>query len=926
MSLSLSLHTALSGLMVNQASIAVTSQNIANANTPGYSRLSTEQSAVNVGGIGSGVQIDDITRKVDIYLERSIRKETTTLGAREQIADYYQRIQILLGEPGEGNSIDEYVSQFFDTFQSLAENPESTSFKATAVDTAEVLARELAGLALAMEDLRYQADQDIDNAVDAINTELAHLDSLNVAINRAYALNNSTASLLDQRDASLEKLASYMDLEVQEQDSGAVFVYTAGGAVPLVTQDLHQLSYEAADNTNTFVTDGTLRNLEVLTLNDKGQEVGMRKTLISSGHGEEITSVLKGGELQGLQELRDVLIPEILDQLDQLAAQLRDTVNALHNKGTGFPAASELEGTRAVSASDSYDWTGTLTIAALDEEGNPISSTYTDENYGYRPLILDLSTLDGGDGAGSPDVQTIIDEINNHFNAPPVKAQVGNLNNVQLVMAQDRLPNGGAPGTLNFDLDLDNLSGTEAETWVTNVRVVDNTGTVMSETSAGNIGGTYPSIAIDPANAYSFTSGSNEVVITTTLPHGLKEGDRIYLENPFAAATVLGGGTVTDADVSGFFEVQAVPGTNQFSIKMVSAAANATVVDNSGGAAFNALPPYDEVAAGEKTRTIGNGIISADVTANTNATYYDIEVTVGVYDNDTPGEAVTETQTITYRIYNNQSDLLNQRLDAIDSTGGVIFPDTAHQYIFAILVDEDGNELPSVNGNYGDQEGYLKLVANDKKGETVTIAIDEGDTKQLGNPNDNPPEPGTGRGFSHYFELNNFFVSNSPTQTGDLTSGSAINMAVEKRLLDDPRLISTGNLQQTLQPSDPDAVPDYTLSRYSGDNSQAQLLAKLGLDHVKFDPAGGLPASNMTLGKYAGEILGFLSAKTVQAESAYDDTSILLNGLTSRADAISGVNLDEELAYTTLYQQAYSASARAFTMTNELFGELLDMV
>ncbi|MAR56074.1 MAG: flagellar hook-associated protein FlgK [Rickettsiales bacterium] len=929
MSLSLALNNALSGLRVNQVSIATSSQNIANANTPGYSRLQTEQSAIYLGGQGSGVQIDNIYRKVDLYLDRAIQRETTNLGSREIVADYYQRVQILLGEPGQDNSIDEYVGNFFTSLQALAESPEATSFKATAVDTAEVLARELSGLALAFEDLRYQADQDMSIAVKEINIQLAHLETLNVAINRAHALNDSTAGLLDQRDVAIEKISKYLNIDVNVQESGAVYVFADNGRIPLVDTDVHQLSYSPVDSVDMLINDSPTRALQVLTMNDRGEIVGKAHTLISSGIKDGVVSNISGGELAGLQKLRDIEIPQVLEQLDMLAANLRDQVNALHNKGSGFPAASELTGTRAVSASDAYDWEGTMTLAILDEQGNPVTSTYDDEPYGYRPLVLDLTTLDGGNGPGSPDLQTIIDEINNHYNAPPVKAQVGNLNNIQLVMNQNSLPNGGAPGTLNFDLDLDNLSGTEAETWITNVRVLDNTGAVMSNTAAGNISDTMPAIAVNPANAYSFAANSDQLTISTSQPHNFKAGDRVYLENPYSVPTVITPG-VTDQDVSGYFEVVSVPGTNQFTVRMVDAETTGPGGTVAAPGPFNARPPYEEVAAGDKTRTRDSGVITADVTANTMASYYDIEVTVGVYDNKAGNlNAVSESATITYRIYNNQTDLLNRRLDAMDipsNTGVLVYPDTEHQYIFARMVDADGNPLPSVNGNYGNQEGYLQLVANDLNGKDVTIALDEGNSKQIGRPNKSPAEPGTNRGFSHYFELNNFFASNIPTGTGDTTEGSALAMAVEERILRDPRLISTGNLEATPQPSDPDAPPRYTLSRFPGDNSMAQALAKLATQTVSFGAAGGLPASSISFANYTGEILGYVSSKTVRAESDFSDNEILLNGLISRSDAISGVNLDEELAQTTLYQQAYTASARAFTITNELFGELLNII
>lgn len=922
MSLTLALNNALSGLNVNQRSLAVLSNNIANANTEGYSRQVVEQSQLILDGQGTGVRIDDIVRKVDKYLDRSIQRETSTVGQADRIADFYQRIQILMGEPGQSNSIDEYISNFFDSLQALAETPERVSFQTTVTTTADALAKEISGLAHSLEDLRYQADQDINSAVSDINNELSHLDTLNTAINRAYGLGSPTAGLLDERDKSLEKISKYMDIQTYFEESGAVKVYTANG-VGLVDEDVHQLSYRPMSGVDAFIVNDSVSPLQVLSLDDNGKQIRAPENIMSGGVEGDVTSLLKGGELQGLHELRDQLIPEILGQMDMLASRLRDQVNAIHNDGAGFPPAEELSGTRLVTADQAYDWSGQVRIAVLETDGSPARSTYDDEAYtGYRPLTLDLSFLDSGQGAGTPTVQTIIDEINNHFNAPPVKAEVNNLNNIQLVSDNTRLPQ-GAPPLFNFDFDLENISGTNSDFWVTGVRVFDDTATNIS---AGGVTDTIPRIAVDPVNSYSFTAGSDVMTITTTVPHTFGVGDRVYLEDPGGLPAFLPVSGVASSAVTGYFEVVGTPNSNQFQVK-IGQIATATGVDASG-AAFDALPPYYELNAGDKQRTRDAGLITSNLTLNGSSNYYDIQVDVGVFNND-PDNPSTDIATLTYRIYNNNNNLLNDRYDISNLTGNGqrVFPSTPHQYIFARLVDENGNELPSNNGNYGSQQGYLQLVSNTLDGQEFTIALDEMDSKQLGQlSNATPPVKGTNRGFSHFFELNNFFVSNNPTEQGDSVDGSAIRFAVEQRLLDNPSLVSTGDLQLSNQPSDPNSPPRYTYERFIGDNSVIQRLAKLGSDSISFDASGGIPASTLSFNGYAGEFLGYVATQSVAADNTLNDSQTLLNGFISRSDAISGVNLDEELANTIIFQNAYTANARVITTTNDMFGELLGVL
>ena len=921
MSLALALNNALSGLNVNQRALAVLSNNIANANTAGYSRQVVDQSAQILDGVGSGVRIDDISRKIDKYLDRSIQREMSSVGSATRISDYYQRIQILMGEPGQTNSLDEYVETFFNTLQSLAETPERVSFQSTAISTADTLAREISGLAQSLEDLRFQADQDIVEAVNFVNNELAHLDTINIAINRAFGLGTSTAGLLDQRDMALENISQYLDIEVFFEQSGAVKVFTANG-VGLVDEDLHELSYRPASGIEAFIADDAMNPLQVLTLNDDGEQVRPAEDIIRGGVESGVVNLLEGGALFGLQQLRDKILPEILGQMDMLASRLRDQINAIHNDGSGFPAASSLTGTRLVSADQAFNWSGEVRIATLQPDGSSAASTYVDEEYtGYRPLTLDLDFLNSGFGNGAPTVQTIIDEINNHFNAPPVKVKSGNLNNIQMVSNNTRMPM-GAPPTFTFDFDLENISGTDSDMWITGVTVLDDTG---ANITAGGVTDTLPRVAVDPANSYEFTVGSNQMTVNTLAPHGFTVGQRIYLNDPGGLPVTLPVSGVSSALVVGYFEVKAVNGTNEFTVE-IGQTASATGTDVSG-VAFDAMPPYYEIEAGEKERTRDSGTITANLSLNSTSNYYDITVNVGVFDNAESNGSVS-ISTMTYRVFNNNTDLLNDRYDISTVTGNAqrVFPTTPHQYIFARLVDENGVELPKANGSYGNQQGYLQLVSNPLNGQELTIAIDEMDSRQLGQLSLTPPEAGTNRGLSHFFELNNFFRSNSPTTTGDAVAGSAINFAVEQRLIDNPSLISTGDLIISNQPADPNGTPLYTYERYIGDNSVAQRLAALGTQSVSFAQSGGIPASTQSFNGYVGELLGYIATQSVSSENRLNDNEILLNGFISRADAISGVNLDEELANTVIYQNAYTASARVITVTDELFGELLGLL
>jgi flagellar hook-associated protein FlgK len=912
MSLSLALNNALSGLNVNQRALSTVSHNIANANTEGYSRQSVEQDAVYLGEVGAGVRIADISRKVDQYLMRSLQTQSSSVGRTEVITTYHDRMQVLLGEPGSNNTIDEYIESFFNSVQALAETPERISHRETAVDTGITLARELSTLAEGLEDLRFQADQDIREAVRTVNIELKNLDNLNVAINNATALGNPTAGLEDQMDLALERIADYMDINTYRQKNGSVHIYTANG-VALLDDGLYQLQYNEAAGVQTFIENDAMSALEVVRINEDGQISDDPTELISGGVEEEITTIFQDGRLLGLKQLRDEIIPDVLAQLDNLSGQIRDQFNALHNDGSGFPGTNILTGTRLVRPSDASDWSGNVMIGVLDENGEPLPSPYPDEaQTGIRPLNMDLGFLDSGNGAGQPDVQTIVNEINNHFFPPPVKANLGNLNNIQLVSTSEGIP--GSPPQFNFDFDLDNISGDPAEFFVTDVQVVTDTAVPIP---AANITSDRPALTIDPVNGLQTTTGSDIITVNTLAPHGLSNGDTVFIPDPGAP---LPGSTIPNTDLGGYFTVNNVT-ANGFEIQVATTEANPGV--SVGFPNMTAYPDWDTLQPGEKSRIRDTGTVSVDLSGNTGAAYYDVTVTVGVNDQTVPLNV--ETGTITFRIPNNENNLLNDRYNNIAVTGAAqrITGTTSQPSVIARLVDENGNELPRVNGVYADTEGYLSIESLDPN---HTISISEESSRELGITSTTPTREGSDRGFSHYFELNNFFESNEPNETGDQIDGSAINMRVEERLENNANLITLGKLTRSNQPVDPSVDPLYTYERFIGDNSTIQALAKLGIEAIEFDAAGGLDNVTQSFNGYSGEMLGYLAANAVSSESEARDSQILYEGFNERLDSIRGVNIDEELADTIVYQHAYTASARVITVTDELFQTLLGAV
>ena len=288
-------------------------------------------------------------------------------------------------------------------------------------------------------------------------------------------------------------------------------------------------------------------------------------------------------------------------------------------------------------------------------------------------------------------------------------------------------------------------------------------------------------------------------------------------------------------------------------------------------------------------------------------------------------DGTVSTSQITYRVQNNRTNLDNDRYYATSANGlaSMETPITTQASLRAILVDADGNELPKLDGNYREFDGYLKIVGGS---EDYVIVIDEMDSQQVRDISYDQTKMGTGWGFSHYFGLNDFFVTNEATTTGETLKNSAINLAVQQRIKDNPNLVSSGKLVLSTQPTSEASPPQYTYMRYAGDNSAAQAMAALSSISLGFDAAGGLPTTALSLQAYTSEMLGYVASISSAATDTAENAQILYDGFDSRNQAISSVNLDEELANTIVFQNSYAASARIITVVNEMFKTLVDSV
>ena len=333
MSLFSVLNVATSGLSASQLGMDVSGQNIANADVDGYSRKRLNSSADyrtdgTYGQMGIGVDVVNIQRMRDGFIDDQIRQQGQQVGYYTQVNQTYQNLQGVFTEPS-NTGLQQYMDQFFDSWQNLANNPSDTAARTMVKTDGEVLCTTFNNLAAQLSNARAGMNDQISQDADKVNQLTKDIFNLNSEIAAAKLSGQNANDSLDKRDKDMTQLAGLIDFTSQENSQGEVTISTGGSIIvsPAYQQDLETTTatYTAADGT-------TITN------------VGLRFA------DSKITYVPQSGEIRGFIDSRDQVIPEYQKKLDTLANALVSKINAVHE--TGY----DLNG---VSGNDFFDPTTT---------------------------------------------------------------------------------------------------------------------------------------------------------------------------------------------------------------------------------------------------------------------------------------------------------------------------------------------------------------------------------------------------------------------------------------------------------------------------------------------------------------------------------------------------------------------------------------
>jgi len=293
-------------LLTYQSAIDTTAGNIANVNKEGYTRRRVDLSELTagipgLGRIGLGVNVEDVTRIRQRMIEYQLYQETQSLGRYETGEMMLSQLEGIFAESS-GAGLSNILSEFWNSWNDLANDPESQANHAVVKDKGVVLANTFNRIHTDMQNMQNQLANEIESKINNINQIANQI----AVINNQIQLSNS-AELKDERDILIADLAEMINIKVRENDQGQVNITTSG--LLLVSEA------EASQLTMSVSRSDEYNQISVSFQN--------------MNHQPEISS----GQLKSLIEIHNDRIPNNIDKLNELARSIAENVNNLHSTG-----------------------------------------------------------------------------------------------------------------------------------------------------------------------------------------------------------------------------------------------------------------------------------------------------------------------------------------------------------------------------------------------------------------------------------------------------------------------------------------------------------------------------------------------------------------------------------------------------------------
>lgn len=299
------------GLFVQQKAIDVTSHNIANANTEGYSRqrveiettrpfgMATLNNAAEVGQLGTGAQVSAIQRIRDTFIDYQVRTETSTFGHYEAREKFLGEIESIFNEPSE-TGISTLIGKFFDSWQQLSKQANSSNARTVVAQQSAALADELNHTYTQLKSLKDNSSSLIRSSVFEINNLLNQLDQVNQQIIGVKVAGNMPNDLMDRRDLLLDQLSSKFNINIDKKS------FEGYDVRPVDTQDVKDGSILKSENKDDAKRFSYITNME--DLGDGSYRLTYYKLGDMTSEGNKMTITVTGLDAAAVKEISETRV------------------------------------------------------------------------------------------------------------------------------------------------------------------------------------------------------------------------------------------------------------------------------------------------------------------------------------------------------------------------------------------------------------------------------------------------------------------------------------------------------------------------------------------------------------------------------------------------------------------------------------------
>ena len=351
-------------LNVQRQALEVAGENVANVNTPGYSRqvpiMQTAPTAMQEGfPLGRGVEMARIQRSYDDFLQVQLKTENSTLGNQSTLQSSLQRIDQLFNEMNADTGMAKSLQDYFNAFQDLSMNPQGLPERQAVISRAGIVVDNFHRMSTFLTNIKNEANQSMTGIASDINDKTGEIASLNQQIKEIEVFGRPANELRDRRDLLIRDLSKIVGINSLEQSDGTVNITLLSGPQ---------------------LVDGT--NAGTVSLQPNGANSGYYDVMLKPPAGSTIINVSsiiggpgnKNGTIGATMQIRDVTANNFLSRLDEMAFTLANQINNVHSAGFGLTGSTGINFFTPPAAMSGYS----NIIAVNVTNSNDVAASSTD--------------------------------------------------------------------------------------------------------------------------------------------------------------------------------------------------------------------------------------------------------------------------------------------------------------------------------------------------------------------------------------------------------------------------------------------------------------------------------------------------------------------------------------------------------------------